>query len=101
MNNRLKLQSELEKLLGNRHVYYQPPESLKIDYPAIIYSKDDINSRYADNTGYRFLTRYTITVIDKKPDNTVIDKLLSIPYCSFDRHYISDNLNHDTLTLYY
>ena len=101
MNNRLKLQSELEKLLGNRHVYYQPPESLKIDYPAIIYSKDDINSRYADNTGYRFLTRYTITVIDKKPDNTVIDKLLSIPYCSFDRHYISDNLNHDILILYY
>ena len=101
MNNRLKLQSELEKLLGNRHVYYQPPESLKIEYPAIVYSKDDINSRYADNTGYRFLTRYTITVIDKKPDNTVIDKLLSIPYCSFDRHYISDNLNHDTLTLYY
>lgn len=101
MSNRLKLQSELEKLLGNRHVYYQPPESLKIEYPAIVYSKDDINSRYADNTGYRFLTRYTITVIDKKPDNTVIDKLLSIPYCSFDRHYISDNLNHDTLTLYY
>lgn len=101
MNNRLKLQSELEKLLGNRHVYYQPPESLKIEYPAIVYSKDDINSRYADNTGYRFLTRYTITVIDKKPDNTVIDKLLCIPYCSFDRHYISDNLNHDILTLYY
>lgn len=101
MNNRLKLQSELEKLLGNRHVYYQPPESLKIEYPAILYSKNNIDSRHADNTRYSFLTRYTITVIDKKPDNIVIDKLLSIPYCSFDRHYISDNLNHDTLTLYY
>lgn len=101
MSNRIELQAKLEELLGSRNVYYQPPENLKITYPAIVYSKDSINSKRADDAGYYFLTRYTITVIDKKPDNSVIDKLLTIPYCSFDRHYISNNLNHDILTLYY
>ena len=29
MGSRLDLQTELEGLLGNRHVYFQPPESKK------------------------------------------------------------------------
>ena len=44
MGSRLELQSKLEELLGSRNVYYQPPESLKMKYPAIRYSKEDIDS---------------------------------------------------------
>ena len=47
MASRLDLQSKLEKLLGNKNVYYQPPESLKMEYPAIRYSRSDIDSKYA------------------------------------------------------
>lgn len=101
MGNRLKLQSQLEELLGNNHVYYQPPESIKMEYPAIVYSKSKIESIYANNATYVKSKSYEITVIDKKPDNPVIDKLLDLPLCSFDRHYKSDNLNHDVLTLYF
>lgn len=101
MATRLELQSHLEELLGVKHVYYQPPESLKLEYPAIVYSKSTIGKRAANNAGYYWLTRYEITVIDRKPDNPVIDKLLMLPYCSYDRWYPSDNLNHDVLTLYY
>lgn len=39
MGTRLELQSKLVELLGSKHVYYQPPESVKIEYPAIVYSK--------------------------------------------------------------
>lgn len=101
MASRLKLQTLLEKLLGSRNVYYQPPESVKMEYPAIVYSKSNVKSTFANNAAYSLLRRYEITVIDRKPDNEVIDRLLNLPYCSFDRHYRSDNLNHDTLTLYY
>lgn len=101
MASRLELQSELEELLGTRNVYYQPPESIKIKYPAIIYSTNDIEKTFANDAGYSYRRRYEIIVIDKNPDNVVIDKLLSLQYCSFDRHYVSDNLNHDVLTLYY
>lgn len=101
MASRLELQSKLEDILGSRNVYYQPPESLKMNYPAIVYSKSRIDGRKANDSTYSMNTRYDITVIDKLPDNAVIKKLLELPYCSFDRHYKSDNLNHDTLTLYF
>lgn len=101
MGNRIELQELLEKLLGVKHVYYQPPESLKIQYPAIVYFKSNIKTTKANNKTYSKKTRYDITVIDKLPDNPVIDKLMELPYCSYDRPYKSDNLNHDTLTLYY
>lgn len=101
MGTRLDLQVFLETLLGSTNVYYQPPETLKINYPAIIYSKSRIDTKKADDSTYLKNTRYNIIVADKMPDNPVIDKLLSLPYCSYDRHYISNKLNHDSLTLYY
>lgn len=101
MNKRLELQSKLEELLGSRNVYYQPPESLVMEYPAIRYSKAKIQNKYADNVKYSSHDRYEIIVIDKKPDNAVIGKILELPLSSFDRHYISNNLNHDSITLYY
>lgn len=101
MSNRVELQAKLERILGSRNVYYQPPESVKINYPAIVYSRDDIDTRYADDKAYTHTKRYEIIVIDRKPDNEVIDRILELPLCSFDRHYTSDNLHHDVLTLYY
>lgn len=101
MNDRLKLQELLEESLGVKHCYYQPPESLKLEYPAIVYSKSKIDTKRANNSMYSKKTRYEIIVIDKRPDNPVIDKLLQLPYCSYDRPYKSNNLNHDVLTLYY
>lgn len=101
MATRLELQSKLEELLGSKHVYYQPPESVKIEYPAIVYSKNNIRITRADDSVYSKRSQYEIIVIDTKPDNEVIDKLLSLPYCFYDRHYTSENLNHDVLTLYY
>lgn len=101
MDRRLELQTKLEGLLGSKNVYYQPPESLKMGYPAIRYSKSKISSNHADNAKYSKFTRYEIIVIDNRPDNKVIQKILELPYSSFDRHYISDNLNHDVIELYY
>ena len=101
MSRRLQLQAKLEELLGSRNVYYQPPESLKMEYPAIRYSKSTISSRHADNMKYSNLTRYEIIVIDKRPDNETIQKILNLPYASYDRHYAANNLNHDVLSIYY
>lgn len=101
MGQRLDLQSKLEELLGARHVYYMPPENVKLEYPAIVYAKNKIDTDKADNSTYKKSTQYTVTVVDRMPDNDVIEKLMKLPYCSFDRHYVSKNLNHDVLTLYY
>lgn len=101
MSNRTNLQATLERILGSRNVYYQPPESVKITYPAIVYSRDDVVSQHADDMKYIHTNRYEIIVIDKRPDNEAIDKILELPLSSFNRHYTADNLHHDVLTLYY
>lgn len=98
---RLILQTKLEELIGNKNVYYDPPENLKMQYPAIRYSKSKISTRHADDKIYNKMVRYELIVISSEPDSEVINKILEMPYSSFDRHYISDNLHHDVLTLYY
>lgn len=101
MGTQTELQSLLESLLGSRNVYYQPPEGVKMKYDAIKYSKSDIESKYANNAKYSKFNKYELIVISRLPDHEVIYKLLDLPYCSYDRHYIADNLHHDVLTLYY
>ena len=101
MANRRELQSKFEELLGSRNVYYQPPKSTEMSYTAIKYSMSDVDVRHADNTSYSKMIKYELIVIAKKQDDPVIEKLLELPYCSYDRHYVSDNLHHDVLTLYY
>ena len=101
MANRLDLQSLLEELLGSRNVYYQPPESIKMQYPAIRFSKKNIASIHADDSKYLLRDCYDIIVISRSPDDPVIKKLLALPYCSYDRQYVADNLYHDSLTIYY
>lgn len=101
MADRLELHSVLQELLGSSNVYYQPPESIKMQYDAIRYSKKTIDSKYANDRKYSMIDCYEVIVISRLPDNPVIKKLLSLPYCSYDRHYIADNLHHDVLTIYY
>ena len=101
MASRIDLQEKLEEVLGSSNVYYQPPASVKMEYPAIRYSRKNIDEKSADNAAYKLTNCYEIIVIDRKPDNKVIEKLLALPMCSYDRSYKADNLNHDVLTLYY
>lgn len=101
MATRVNLQNVLEELLGSRNVYYQPPESLKMNYPAIVYARKTIDNSYANNSVYKQNYAYEITVIDKNPDSEIVNKVSKLPTCRFDRHFKSDNLNHDVFTLYY
>lgn len=101
MGSRLELQTLLEALLGTRNVYYQPPSSIQMLYPAIVYSLDDIWNTFANDVVYAFKRRYSITVIDKNPDSLLINKVASLPTCQYNRHYEKDNLNHDVFTLFY
>lgn len=102
MASRLELQTELETLLGSRNVYFQPPESKRIEYDAIVYHRDNITHRHADNKNYFMMDCYELTIIYRDPDSELAKKILEhFEYSSFGRHFTSDNLNHDVITLYY
>lgn len=100
MANRLDLQTTLERILGSRNVYYQPPDSVKMKYPAIVYSRKNFDAEFANNGLYLYSPHYEVILIDKNPDSEYVEKLLRLPYCRFDRHYEADNLNHDVFTIY-
>lgn len=100
-DRREELHSKLKQILGSNNVYYQAPPSMQMNYPAIRYSKTRFDTKHADDIRYSNMTCYELIVISKTPDHEVINKLLELPYCSYDRPYVSDNLNHDSLTLYY
>lgn len=89
-----------ENILGSRNVYFQPPPSVKIKYPAIVYSLDTIEVDHANNRLYKKIPKYTATLIDTNPSSEYLVKIMNLPYSKFDRFYTSDNLNHFVFTIY-
>lgn len=102
MERRLELHEKLCEVLGSRYVYFQPPESVHLHYPCIIYSLSDVNQIYADDITYLHKNRYMVTIVDEDPDSAIHEDVMeAFKLCSFDRAYTSDNLNHFVLTLYF
>lgn len=97
--SRLELQTLLETIVPN--VYFQPPESISLSYPCIVYKLSFIKSRFANNDPYSNRKEYMITLMDTNPDNTYVDILANLHLCSFDRHFMADNLNHYVFTIHF
>ena len=101
MGKRTELHAVLIKALGSKNVYYQPPASVKMVYPAIVYSRNSIDNDFADDLVYKQDNSYSVTVIDANPDSKIVTRVSQIPRSRFNRHYTADNLNHDVFTIYF
>ena len=101
MAPRSELQTLLVDLLGSEHVYFQPPPTIQMVYPCIVYRRDSADTDFADNITYAHRKRYLVTVIDRNPDSDIPAKVAALPSCVFDRYYAADNLNHDTYKLFF
>lgn len=101
MAPRLELQELLVGLLGSDHVYFQPPPSIDMLYPCIVYHRDAVDTTFADDRPYGHRTRYQVTVITQDPDSDLKDKVAALPACSYDRFFTNDNLNHDVYNLFF
>lgn len=101
MGRRLALQALLEGFAGKGNVYFQPPANIVMNYPAIVYERDNIDYQHADNIPYGMTNRYQVTVIDRRPESPISESVAQLKMCSFSRHFASDNLNHDIYTLYF
>ena len=101
MGQRLDFQTLLETLLGSENVYFQPPPGFMMSYPCIVYGRSNIRSKSADNSPYKLDKEYTVTVIDSNPDSVIPDQVAALPQAIFDRHFTSENLNHDVFSVLY
>lgn len=100
--SRLSLHTEITEGLNIKNAYFQPPATIKMKYPCMIYSLSNASILHADDVTYLYTRRYQLTYVTPNPDDSKIDE---IPHyfkmCSFVRHFVSDNLNHYIYDLYY
>lgn len=101
MASKPDIQTFFETLLGSCFVYFRPPASVRMSYPAIRYDIKDMSGLRADDTLYARFNSYEVTLIDPDIDSKFVDKILSLPHCRFDRWYPKGGLNHFVFTLYY
>ena len=99
--DRLSLNATLLSTLGSTNVYFQPPPSLVLNYPCIIYKLDGVDKFNANDKRYLGSKRYLLTVVDKNPDSNIYDKILNLPYSNFETSFCKDSLNHYVCSLYW
>lgn len=98
---RSDLHNQLVEALGNnKRVYFQPPASIKLEYPCIIYERTGAWRGSADNRAHIKAIRYQVTHISREPDSPVIEKLLDLQYCTYERYFAANQLHHDVLNIY-
>lgn len=101
-NRRVDLHYKLVNILGTDKVYFQPPETIKMSYPAIVYERYRINKINACNSLYAKGATYKVTVIDKNPCSIIVEKIIdSFPTAKHIRHTTYDNLNQDVFEIDY
>ena len=100
MNDRLGLHNLLLSM-GVTNVYYQTPPNITMKYPSIVYEKNSIENKHADDSVYYQKTSYLITIISKVVDDDLISKISLLPKCSYDRSFISNNMYHTVFKMYY
>ena len=101
MASRKELHNRLIEILGSTNVYFNPPESIKLQYQCIIYNLDNKELVKADNVNYLKRNYYNVTLIHPDPVNKIQDMILDLPYCRFTSFYSSDDLNHYRYQIYY
>lgn len=100
MERRKKLSDILHRILGSDNVYFNPPESIKMKYPAIVYTRAQIDTHKADNRNYLVADRFEVTFIHKDADSEIITDILELPLCSYNKNFKANDLYHDVFTIY-
>ena len=99
--NRSALHEKLCQILGSRNVYHDPPATIKMNYPCIVYKRDSVSHRKADNISFINWYPYTVQVISKDPDFPLFDTFLdNFDYGSEGAPFVADNLHHSNFTIF-
>lgn len=88
-----KAYSVLKEIVGD-NVYFNPPSNLKIQYPCVVYSINDILNKNADDEVYKQNIKYDCTLITKNVNDPLLKDLSKIKTFRYSRHYVVDSLHH-------
>jgi len=100
MKTRSDLQLYLENVSGVK-VYFNPPETVQLTYPCIVYNRDYIYNHHADNKIHLQENRYVVNVLDKKVDGDIFKIISKLPRCRYKNHSFKNGISQDSFTLYF
>lgn len=83
------------------HVYFQPPATIQMKYPCIVYHRKPPQIDHADNRPYRKGELWQLTVIDRSPDSSIAESVEELPGIRCDTNFTQDNMHHYVYSLYY
>lgn len=87
---------------GYQHTYFEPPESIRLQYDAVVYVKSNMNVTRANNRSYGIRDGYLVTVISRDPETTLPRAIQeTFERCSPERPFVKDNLYHFPFSIYY
>lgn len=101
MDRRPQLHELLKEILGSNNVYFQPPANVSMQYPAIVYKRNNAKTAFGDDIPFTVTRRYLVTLIAQTPDSNIWEKLVSLPRCLHERWFAANDLNHDVFNLYF
>lgn len=101
MDHWQKLQLVFAEILGIKNVYFQPPPTVKMEYPCVVYQLSGTKDDHADNRVYVGRFKWNVTLISRTPMPLEFYKLRELKNCYFDRPYTAGNLYHYSFTIYY
>lgn len=105
-DRRLKFDAILRDLqistLGYQHTYFEPTESTRMEYDAVVYSKTTYNVKRADNKGYIVRPAWFVIIISRDPETPLPRAFQEFfMYCSPGKFFSKDNLYHYPFTIVY
>ena len=98
--NRTDFHAVLQALDPSIKVYFQPPASIKLEFPCIIYKRADIDAQHADDMPYILSDVYTVTVMTKDPDSTLPKAVAGLKGSRFDRYFPAESLHHNVFNIH-
>lgn len=102
MDRRLKLHELLEAIPGIKKAYFQPPENVKMEYPCVRYYRARPSIARADDKAYRYVECYELIVIETDVDSQIARYIAEhFQMAEVNARYVSNNLYHTPITLYF
>lgn len=99
MNKReATIKAQLSAVCSN--LYFQPPTGTSMEFPCIVYSRQKIDQKKADNIKYKTDVIYKVIIIDRDPDSAIVNAVAQLPNTTHTGFYTKNNFNYDVFTMY-
>lgn len=98
--DRQAIHNLLLTLPGVAKIYYQPPSNVQLEYPCVIYQRDDVSKKHADNQPYFRKNEWMVTTIEMDSDIPISEAVGALQTSEFNRSYNNDGLFHNVHILH-